>query len=272
MQVITIQRDFKDWRAAARALLAESIRPEDVLWQEAGAAEPLLAGLGAGAPAFASSRTSRRKTPRVPLQFVECAEDAACHRDPGRWSLMYSVLWRITHGEPKLMHVEVDDDVRRLKLMQSQVTLDTHKMMGFVRFQQVQTEPPHYLAYYRPAHYVLGRAARWFVQRMAGMYWSILTPDESATWDGQELHFAPGVATDPGQGDELEVMWRTYYASVFNPARLSMDTMKRCMPTKYWSSMVETQIIPDMVHDAGRRVRGMIQAQTGGGGAEEKGV
>ncbi|MFM0874740.1 DUF4130 domain-containing protein, partial [Klebsiella pneumoniae] len=73
-----------------------------------------------------------------------------------------------------------------------------------------------------------------FVRRFTGMRWSILTPHRSAFWDLETLSYGPGadksqVPTD----DRLEAYWRTYYASIFNPARLKIDAMQKEMPKKY---------------------------------------
>ena len=45
----------------------------------------------------------------------------------------------------------------------------------------------------------------------------------------------------PGQ-DELEDLWRTYYASTFNPARVSIAAMRKEMPLKHWATLPETEI------------------------------
>jgi uracil-DNA glycosylase len=61
-----------------------------------------------------------RETPgaadfRVPRAFVELAGAAARHTDPERWRLLYSVLWRLTHGSADLLSSEGDPDVLRLR-------------------------------------------------------------------------------------------------------------------------------------------------------------
>ena len=67
------------------------------------------------------------------------------------------------------------------------------------------------------------------------MRWSILTPELSLHWDGETLTRRP--RRDPrgrASGDPLEEMWKTYYASIFNPARLKVGAMLKEMPKKYW--------------------------------------
>ena len=54
-------------------------------------------------------------------------------------------------------------------------------------------------------------------------------------------------------------MWRTYYANIFNPARLNPRMMRQEMPQKYWKLLPEAQLLPDLIRDAGQRVRDMAE-------------
>ncbi len=89
----------------------------------------------------------------------------------------------------------------------------------------------------------------------------ILTPDTSAYWDGESLHFGPGASrTDAPDADALEALWKTYYASIFNPARLKTHTMQAHMPKKYWANLPEAELIPELIAQATRRTAAMIEA------------
>jgi hypothetical protein len=37
----------------------------------------------------------------------------------------------------------------------------------------------------------------------------------------------------------IEDYWRTYFASIFDPARLEVGTMRREMPKKYWHNLAD---------------------------------
>jgi DNA polymerase len=97
--------EFADWRARARTLLAAGVAPEHAQWDDArqrpvlAAAEPVASSGDAGS--F-----------RVSQQLYEMLETAACHRDERRFYVMYRLLWRVTHGEPRLLDDAADDDVR----------------------------------------------------------------------------------------------------------------------------------------------------------------
>jgi DNA polymerase len=92
------------------------------------------------------------------------------------------------------------------------------------------------------------------------MRWSILTPRVTAHWDGELLHFGANASRDGApDGDALESLWRTYYASIFNPARLKTKTMQAHMPRKYWRNMPETQIVSELVAQSQRLSGAMLE-------------
>jgi DNA polymerase len=248
------------------------------VWVERGAVQPLLGGLLGpedGAEGAASeareARGARDDGARVPRRFLDVGPRAACFRDPERWALLYRVLWRITHGEPRLMDVTVDPDVHRLEAMEKAVRRDVHKMHAFVRFRRVDhdrldgaatqgDEAGTYVAWFRPDHLIVEEATPFFARRFAVMHWSILGPDRSAYWDGRRLHFGPGVPRSAAPpADALESLWRTYYAHTFNPARMRLAAMRAEMPKKYWDNLPEAALIPALVHDAPARVAAMVE-------------
>jgi uracil-DNA glycosylase family protein len=129
-----------------------------------------------------------------------------------------------------------------------------------VRFRRVEVEDgEHYVAWFEPDHFILERNAAFFVRRFAGMRWTILTPYASASWDGEELTFGPGGdrASAPRE-DDAEELWKTYFKSIFNPARLKVKAMQAEMPKKYWRNLPEATLIPGMIVSADEAARDMI--------------
>jgi len=253
------------WREAARALLAAGVPPQAVLWSGDDAA-PLLDGLddATRGPAVESPADTPAQQSRVPRALLELVEAAACFRDPERWGLFYRLVWRVTHGERHLLQVASDPDVHRLLRMEKAVRREIHKMHAFVRFRAVQAggeAEPCYVAWFEPEHPVVERATPFFARRFAAMRWSILTPERCAHWDGETLAFTPGLPRSAApDADELEELWRTYYAHTFNPARLRPSAMRAEMPKRYWRNLPEAALIPELVHGAPGRVRRMIEA------------
>jgi len=258
MRRVCIAPVFAAWRVAARGLLAAGVEPRGVVWEEADGEQPVLGGLLEEAPAPRAGAAGR-----VPRAFMHLADAAACHSDPERWALLYRVLWRLAHGEPRLMEVAMDPDVHRMLAMEKAVRRDMHKTKAFVRFRAVDLGVgTHYVAWFEPDHRTLERTAPFFAERFASMSWSILTPRRCAHWDGADLWYSAGAARSSAPSpDALEELWRTYYASVFNPARMKPKAMRAEMPLKYWRNLPEAELIQPLMRDAPRRVREMIEKQ-----------
>lgn len=160
------------------------------------------------------------------------------------------------------MDDKADADVRAMEDLARQVRRDIHKMRAFVRFRSVEGEAgERYVAWFEPEHHILRANAGFFVRRFTTMQWSILTPRGSLHWDGETLHEGPpATRADAPSGDPVEGLWRTYYASIFNPARLKVGAMLKEMPRKYWKNMPEAALIPELIAGAQSREARMVQA------------
>ena len=145
--------------------------------------------------------------------------------------------------------------------MEKSVRRDAHKMHAFVRFREIRTEDgPRFVSWFEPEHHILEAEAGFFVRRFASMRWSILTPSASAHWDGSALTMGPGARrADAPAEDAQEELWRAYYASIFNPARLKPAAMRAEMPVKYWRNLPEARAIPRLIAEAPRRAAAMVE-------------
>ena len=250
--------DFPAWREAARRLLMAEAAPERVGWHLAGEA----AGLFAHEAVPQGEPLPRQAGITVPRAFPDLAEVVIRHRDAERFALLYRLLWRITHGEHGLLEVATDPEVIRAQGMAKAVRRDAHKMHAFVRFRAAPGDSPgeeRYVAWFEPDHHILEAEAGFFVRRFAGMRWSILTPEASAHWDCDALRMGPGGRrADAPSEDAKEELWRAYFASIFNPARLKPAAMRAEMPVKYWRNLPEAQDIPRLMAEAPRRVAEMV--------------
>lgn len=257
MHSIDPGNSFATWREAARRMLAAGVPPQEILWEKA---DGLLAGI-AEEPAI--YHISSSKTPAVPKAFLDLAVNAACHADPGRWALLYRILWRITHGgEKRLAEISTDPEIARARLMEKNVRREIHKMHAFVRFRKTGEREDGreiFFAWFEPEHHIVEAATPFFGKRFANMDWSIFTPKGCAHWDGETLAYTPGVERDPcDDPDALEAAWRTYYRSIFNPARLKTKAMQTEMPRRYWKNLPEAEIIEELIRDSRPRTGDMI--------------
>lgn len=259
MRTVVIQPVFEEWRDRARELLALRVPPAEVLWCDDANEPNLFAATDEVVP--------RSAVPKVSPAFLDMARSVAAHSDARRWSVLYRVLWRLTHGgERHLLAVATDRDTRQLQQWGKAVGRDIHKMHAFVRFRLVGKDEvsgrEQFVAWFEPEHRIVRLAAGFFEKRFAGMDWSILTPRECAHWDGSARHFTPGLPRSAAPDDDaLDDLWRTYYRSIFNPARLKVRAMQSEMPKKYWKNLPEAALIAELIAESSGRVNKMLQTE-----------
>ncbi|MDR6190129.1 putative DNA metabolism protein [Agrobacterium pusense] len=244
--------DFTEWRDAARAALAANIPPEKIDWRLQDDGFGLLDFSGAPLPTVGAAPVS------VPAAFVALAQAVICHSDPGRFALLYRLLWRLKRDRA-LLQFKSDPDVSDVRLLEKSVRRDYHKMTAFVRFKELplpqgQGGRRRFVAWFEPDHFIIERTAPFFQRRFTDMDWLIVSPKGSARWDGNLLQTSREAAAKPDLKDETDDLWRTYYANIFNPARLKIKAMTAEMPKKYWKNLPEAELIPDLILGAEARV------------------
>jgi DNA polymerase len=279
--------DVTGWRMQARALAAAGIPPERVEWRVADAAEADLFGAMESVPLPLASIGGTRLRSRVRGGQSRCTrsdgpspvpsrereggisiaapllalmQTALLHGDPARFALCYRLLWR-SRSEPRLADNPADADMISLHRLAKAVRRDIHKMHAFVRFRLIGAANgrERFGAWFEPEHHIVAAVAPFFRNRFAGMDWLIVTPRASIAWDGTALRVGPGgTRADVPADDALEAEWRTYYASIFNPARVKVAAMKSEMPVKYWRNLPEAPLIGGLVAAAQARTQAMI--------------
>ena len=92
-------------------------------------------------------------------------------------------------------------------------------------------------------------------RRFPNMDSTIATPDGAAVCERGRLRFldAPLDAArhraERPQTDSHEALWRTYYRSICNVARINPRVMQREMPQRYWRHLPESAEIPALIRD-----------------------
>lgn len=295
--------DFGHWRSLAKWLWAQRIAPPAVVWHTEDAQQrspdlfaptpqvthpedlPAQSAGQAASPALT-----------VPRWFVAQAEQCLLNCAPERFALLYRLLWRL-QSEPALKHDPLDPDRVQMQLWTKAVRREVHKMHAFVRFRPVALaddlrdgQGPLYVAWFEPEHHIVQAVAPFFVNRFANMRWAILTPQCCLRWWPlapdvpaleafgvspayalKPLRGRPGVlswgpgaqASEAPPSDAGEALWMTYYAHIFNPARLKVAAMRKEMPRRYWKNLPEAQLISPLVQAAQARSAAMLaQAAT----------
>ncbi|MEO7366102.1 MAG: UdgX family uracil-DNA binding protein [Sphingomicrobium sp.] len=250
---LAAEDDFEGWRDAARELAEADVPPSAIVWNVDGGEPDLFGGASTPAPSGPSFA--------VPRTFVDMARRAICHSDPERFALLYAMLCKL-RGNRHAMEDRADPLLDRLQRMAKEVRRDEHKMHAFVRFRELAGPggDTRFVAWFEPDHHIVRLTAGFFVRRFANMRWSILTPELSVHWDRETLTESPGaVRGDAPDGDPVEEVWKTYYASIFNPARVKIKAMTKEMPKKYWKNMPETALIGELLAGAQKREAAMIE-------------
>src|ERR1700749_1065169 len=240
-------------RAVARQCIADDIAPEQ------------LAFMAPDEPALFSPPPGRRDESAafsVPRAYAELLQDAICHRGADRFALLYNVLWRIRPGGHALLDNAADHTIARLNDYARAVRRDIHKMHAFLRFRPHRMDGQTlYVAWFEPQHFILRRAAPFFVDRFSQMAWLIATPLGIAAWNDGVLRFGPPSAKPGSENDPiLDDLWGTYYRTTFNPARSRVKARANEMPRHYWANMPETAQLPAMIAAAEERVARMKES------------
>ncbi len=242
--------EFKSWRKHARRLLAEEQSPQRIWWQPDETEDR-------------ASVASSNAAIRVPKSFMTQAHAASCHSSDDRWALLYQILWRLTHDERHLLQLGGEQQVARLRKYAKAVSRDVHKMKAFVRFRELDLEDgeQRYVAWFEPEHHIVEYIAAFFQRRFTNMRWSILTPNRCAHWEGSgDVWFSEGADKMAAPAvDTVEDIWRCYYRSIFNPARVKIRAMMTEMPQKYWKNLPEAHLIPELIRSADKRVADMAE-------------
>lgn len=255
---------FDTWRTQARWLLSHQIDPDQVSWS-----------IPDDADLFASDthypEAAGPFQARIPLALLDLLKNAAQYRGDQRWSLLYEVLWRVSHGDRTAMLAgdKLGSELhRRLK----QVSREAHHLHAFLRFVALPQDPaaedelakaalldtpnlPQYVAWHEPAHDILQTASEHFIGRMGRHRWMIATPEDGVFYDGKNLihrRECPDTWRQLAKNadDPYGQLWLTYYSHIFNPARLNPKVMQGHLPARFWKNLPEGPLIPALISEA----------------------
>ncbi|KIN63379.1 Uracil-DNA glycosylase [Sulfitobacter noctilucicola] len=243
---------FDVWRDAARRLAAHDVPPDRIEWQMEDAEVSLFSAddpLPDGYP----------RNVTVPKAFPALAKQLCASRAAGSFDLAYRLLLRV-NDTPHLLTNRADAEVDRAEGLAKNIRRDMHKMKAFVRFREATPEGSNrrkFISWFEPDHRIEELIAGFFTRRFGDMDWVIVTPEVTTQFENGELT-QQAIARDRlDLSDETEELWKTYYANIFNPARLKVKAMQSEMPKKYWKNLPEAALIPGLIAEAEAKVRVM---------------
>src|SRR6185437_10395143 len=118
------ETDWDGWRQAARHLVLAGIEPAEVDWSVGGKSEA-LPGTSGGF--------------NVPRALVALASVAIQAREPERFGLLYSLVWRAQSGE-RVLEDPTDPDLVLARRLALSVRAEAHRMRTNLRFLPVETD------------------------------------------------------------------------------------------------------------------------------------
>lgn len=250
------------WRDAARRLASHRTPPEMVEWVRDGDGGH-SGHSGATTPGLFDADPVPAQGPHpvtAPRELVGLLDSALCHRADEAPALAYALLLR-HQNDRRAAFNPADPLTRRVQALVKNVGRDIHKMHAFVRFREMDAQGLRrsFGAWFEPDHLILEAATPFFARRFGDMDWIIATPQGVARFDGGLSFHPPGPRPDLPD-DAAETLWGTYFANIFNPARVKTATMRSQMPLKYWKNLPETRLIPEMLAGAEVRVAAMRDA------------
>lgn len=247
---------FPAWRDAARQLAGAGVSADQVIWSMAGAPKSLFEADGDAMPTTASRNIT------VPKDFPGLAKQLCASRISGAFDVAYQLLIRCV-DQPHVLNNRSDPLNKTAQDIAKNIRRDMHKMKAFVRFREVTPEGAarrQFVSWFEPDHRIEELIAGFFTRRFADMDWMIITPEVTTKFADGNLTQVAEVNERLELSDTTEELWRTYYANIFNPARLKIKAMQSEMPKKYWKNLPEATLIPGLIAQAEARVLAMRDA------------
>jgi probable DNA metabolism protein len=214
--VLENETDWQGWRLATRLLILAGVEPGELEWSVGGRGDDL---------------PEASRSLQLPRALVTLASVAIQARDPDRFGLLYSLMWR-SHAGEKLLQDEADPDLSLARRMALAVRADAHRMRTNMRFLPVddnagggdgahadnaRATSSRLLGWFAPAHFVLAANAQLFARRFPDLVFSIVAPDGSAHWDRVALRFGAGLRH--ARDDEtLESWWEAHRTRLLDDA------------------------------------------------------
>ncbi|CTQ48178.1 UdgX family uracil-DNA binding protein [Jannaschia donghaensis] len=247
---------YAAWRETARRLARADVPAAQVDWGLAGDDASMF-----DAPLPIGPLSVERGDLKVPASFADLSRSLIPERSGKGMTLAYVLLMRL-QAEPGLLSNRADAQVAQARDIAKSIHRDLHKMHAFVRFREVGQADGRrrFAAWFEPTHRIEEPTADFFVNRFGDMDWAIVTPEVTIRYQDRTLTLHEIESQRPDADDPLEQLWTTYYANIFNPARLKPDAMRAEMPKKYWKNLPEAALIPDLIAGARARSQAMQDA------------
>ena len=162
---------------------------------------------------------------------------------PDAGTLIYNYLrlgWKM--GNKVDLHLS-DDRVLGIHTISQRVEYERHKLMGFVRFRQV--EGGIFYAPVEPDNNIVELLAPHFAERLADQNWIIhdVKRELAALYNKKDWVIADfNVGELPAitqEESEYQNLWKEFFNTLAIPSRINPKLQKQLMPRRYWKHLTE---------------------------------
>jgi probable DNA metabolism protein len=196
-------------------------------------------------------KTDAEKADRVYKSILQKisgkALDNAYHvylsEEPDAGTLIYKYLrlgWKM--GGRVDLHL-ADDTVRRVDNVNRRLENELHRLLGFVRFRQV--EGGIFYSAISPDNNVVELLAPHFAERLSDQNWiihdvkrEIAAMYNMKTWIISEFS-VEDIPRDTAAENEYAKLWKQFFNTIAIKERENPELQKRLMPKRYWKHMTE---------------------------------
>lgn len=147
-------------------------------------------------------------------------------------------------GKDVDMHLH-NDTVLSIHNISRKVSLEKHRMLGFVRFTKLNNDI--FYSAINPDHNILSLIAPHFKERFQGQNWIIhdVKRETAVIYNGNEWIFTvmPKNYIDlekmKDDSEQYESLWKEYFTNIAIKERINPKLQKRMMPVRYWDNLTE---------------------------------
>ncbi len=143
---------------------------------------------------------------------------------------------------PESAHDYQNETIITVTKLARQVSLESHRFLGFVRFHQVNQV---YISIIKPDHNILSFIAPHFSERYHEMNFIIFdeTRRQAIVCQNGIWLLRHDMELDEAmlQKDNFEEAWKTYFKEVTITARKNEKAQKKSMPKRYWKNLLEVE-------------------------------
>lgn len=163
--------------------------------------------------------------------------------DPDAGTLIYRYLklgWKMGSGVD--LHLS-DDTVFKIMDINRRVEFEVHRLMGFIRFRQV--EGGLYYSSISPDHNIIELLAPHFAERLSDQDWIIhdVRRELAALYNRNEWiisEFSTGeIPRATEEESRYSALWREFFRTLEIKSRSNPRLQRQLMPRRYWEHLVE---------------------------------